>query len=280
MRDENKDAGILAKRIYRSRKALGMTQEMLAEKLGITPQSVSRWENGQSRPDVDMLPRLAAFFGITIDALFGYHAENLKIAQYEEKYQNTFLQWDFSTRKMEREVLGLLPPVGQKNVLEIGCGEGQAAIFFARNGYLVSAFDITETAVENSKNLAKAIGVDVNFFRADLLTYNIEQDFDVIYSSGVTQFIPPAERPRIFKMIQDRTKVGGLNVMNAFVAKSFIEKAPDWEDYEHYFDTAELFTYYGRNWKFEMMKEIYFDCDSSDIAHRHCIDVMIARKIS
>ena len=280
MRDENKDVGILAERIYRSRKALGMTQEMLAEKLGITPQSVSRWENGQSRPDVNMLPRLAAFFGITVDSLFGYQAENLKIAQYEEKYKNTFLHWNFATRKMEREVLGLLPPIGQKNVLDIGCGDGQAAIFFARNGYLVSAFDITESAIANSQKLADDIGVDVNFFRADLMTYNIEQDFDVIYSSGVLQFVPPKERPRIFKMIQNRTKVGGLNVMNAFVEKSFIETAPDWEDYEYYFETAELFGYYGRDWKFEMMQEIYFDCDSGEIPHRHCLDVMIARKIN
>ena len=280
MRDENKDAGILATRIYRSRKALGMTQEMLAEKLGITPQSVSRWENGQSRPDVDMLPRLAAFFGITVDALFGYQAENLKIAQYEEKYKNTFFNWNFATRKMEREVLGLLPPIGQKNLLDIGCGDGQAAIFFARNGYLVSAFDITETAIENSKELANDFGVDVNFFRADLLTYNIEKDFDIIYSSGVLQFVPPQERSRIFKMIQDRTKVGGLNVMNAFVQKSFIDTAPDWSEDEYYFNTAELFGYYGCDWQFEMMQEIYFDCDSTDIPHRHCLDVMIARKIN
>lgn len=280
LREENKEIGILAERIYRSRKALGITQEMLAEKLGITPQSVSRWENGQSRPDVDMLPRLAAFFGITVDALFGYQAENLKIVQYEAKYKNTFFNWDFVAHKMAREVLGLLPPIGKKNVLEIGCGDGKTAIFFARNGYLVSAFDITESAISDGKKLAADVGVNVNFFCADMLTYNIDTDFDIIYSGGVLQCAPPQDRKHLFEMIQAHTKVGGLNVLNAFVEKSFIDTPSDWQDYEHFFQTAELFGYYGRDWKFEMLQEVYFDSDSSQNPHRHCMDVMIARKIS
>ena len=279
MKETNKFVGILANRIHESRKALGMTQEALAAKLGITPQSVSRWENGQSRPDVDMLPRLAAFFGITVDALFGYKAENLKIEKYEEKIKSSSLHWKFATHRMSREILGLLPPIGYKNVLEIGCGSGQAAVFFARNGYIVSAFDIDDSALEEGRQLAKEIGVDVNFFRADLMTYQIEKEFDIIYASGVTQFIKPEDRERIFKMIQEHTKVGGLNAINAFVDKGFIDKAPDWRNYEHFYQSAELFSYYGRDWKFEMMQEIYFDCDSNDAPHRHCMDVMIARKI-
>lgn len=281
MKEGNKFVGILSARIYESRKALGITQEALAAKLGITPQSVSRWENGQSRPDVDMLPRLAAFFGITVDALFGYKAENLKITQYEEKVKSNdlHLKLELTPRRSAREVLGLLPPIGQKNILEIGCGTGQEAVFFARNGYIVSAFDIDDSALAEGKKLAQEIGVDVNFFRADLLTYKIEKDFDIIYSNGVTQFIPPEDRANVFQMIQERTKVGGLNVMNAFVDKNFIEKPADWRDSEHFYETAELFGYYGRDWKFEMMQEIYFDCDSTDTPHRHCMDVMIARKI-
>ncbi len=279
MKETNKFVGILANRIHESRKALGITQEALASKLGITPQSVSRWENGQSRPDVDMLPRLAAFFGITVDALFGYKAENLKITQYEEKSKSHNLNWNFVTSKMAREVLGLVPPIGQKNVLEIGCGIGQAAVFFARNGYIVSAFDVNDSNLEEGRKLAEEIGVDVNFFCADLMTYQIEKEFDIIYASGVTQYVKPEDRAGIFKMLQDHTKVGGLNAINVFVEKSFIDKAPDWKDYEHFYKSAELFTYYGRDWKFEMMQEVYYDCEISNTPHRHCMDVMIARKI-
>ncbi len=41
----------------------------LAERLGVTPQAVSKWENAHSVPDISLLPYLAELFGITIDEL-------------------------------------------------------------------------------------------------------------------------------------------------------------------------------------------------------------------
>ncbi len=61
----------LGKRIMAHRKRLGLTQDALAEKLGITAQAVSKWENDLSCPDIAMLPRLAAIFGVTTDELLG-----------------------------------------------------------------------------------------------------------------------------------------------------------------------------------------------------------------
>lgn len=61
----------LGKRIAAHRKALGLTQDVLAEQLGITPQAVSKWENDQSCPDITMLPRLAEIFDCTTDELLG-----------------------------------------------------------------------------------------------------------------------------------------------------------------------------------------------------------------
>ena len=57
--------------IVNRRKTLGLTQEGLAQKLGVTNQAVSKWESGQSCPDLALLPRIADLFGITIDELFG-----------------------------------------------------------------------------------------------------------------------------------------------------------------------------------------------------------------
>lgn len=61
----------LGKRITANRKRLGLTQDQLAEKLGITAQAVSKWENDLSCPDISILPRLADIFGISTDALLG-----------------------------------------------------------------------------------------------------------------------------------------------------------------------------------------------------------------
>ncbi len=61
----------LGKRIVFHRKKLGLTQDRLAELLGVTAQAVSKWENDQSCPDITMLPKLAEVFGITTDELLG-----------------------------------------------------------------------------------------------------------------------------------------------------------------------------------------------------------------
>lgn len=65
----------LGKRIAHHRKRLGLTQDALAEKLGITAQAVSKWENDLSCPDITMLPKLSSIFGITTDALLGTEKE-------------------------------------------------------------------------------------------------------------------------------------------------------------------------------------------------------------
>lgn len=62
---------ILSENIAQNCKRNGFTQETLAEKLGVSFQAVSKWENRQSCPDILALPRLADIFGVTIDQLFG-----------------------------------------------------------------------------------------------------------------------------------------------------------------------------------------------------------------
>lgn len=71
----------LGKRISARRKALGLTQDALAERLGITAQAVSKWENDQSCPDITMLPRLAEIFRCTTDELLGLAPKKIPAAE-------------------------------------------------------------------------------------------------------------------------------------------------------------------------------------------------------
>ena len=61
---------VLAENIQNLRKKLGFTQEELAEKLGVTFQAVSKWENAKSTPDISFLPIMADLFDCSIDQLF------------------------------------------------------------------------------------------------------------------------------------------------------------------------------------------------------------------
>ena len=65
---ENPGMGSVIRRLRTDR---GWTQEALAEQLHLTPQSVSRWETGQSLPDVSQVPQLARVFGVSTDTLYG-----------------------------------------------------------------------------------------------------------------------------------------------------------------------------------------------------------------
>lgn len=51
------------------RKKAGLTQEQLAEKMNVTAQAVSKWENGLTCPDLDSVARLAGFLGVTVEQL-------------------------------------------------------------------------------------------------------------------------------------------------------------------------------------------------------------------
>ena len=65
----------LGKKIKQLRFKAGLTQEQLAEKLGIAPQSISKWENAVAMPDIATLPLLAEVFGVSIDDLFDLSTE-------------------------------------------------------------------------------------------------------------------------------------------------------------------------------------------------------------
>jgi len=70
----------IGEKIKELRKKLNVTQEKLAEYLGVTAQGVSRWENGVCYPDVELFPAIANFFNISLDELFeaDKKAEKLK----------------------------------------------------------------------------------------------------------------------------------------------------------------------------------------------------------
>ena len=73
----------IGKIITDRRKSLGLTQQALAEKLNISFQAVSKWENGTSCPDVALLPKLASALNVSIDSLLGYPSQSL--TEYDKR---------------------------------------------------------------------------------------------------------------------------------------------------------------------------------------------------
>lgn len=104
----------LGKRIVTNRKRVGLTQDQLAEQLGVTAQAVSKWENDQSCPDINILPQLAEIFGISTDELLGreyrpaHQAEVMDEADeedFEEHSDSNFFSFHYDSGR--RGALGV-----------------------------------------------------------------------------------------------------------------------------------------------------------------------------
>lgn len=88
----------IAKMLTIKRKEKGVTQDELAAYIGVTKASVSKWETGQSYPDITFLPELAAYFSISIDELIGYEPQMTK---YDIKKLYNRLSYEFSSKPFD-----------------------------------------------------------------------------------------------------------------------------------------------------------------------------------
>ena len=83
MINENEFKLIVAKNLIKFRKANGLTQLELAEKLNYSDKAISKWERGESLPDIYMLHVIAEMFGITLNDLV---SEETQVNQYKGKF--------------------------------------------------------------------------------------------------------------------------------------------------------------------------------------------------
>ncbi len=99
----------IGKQIRTQRLRHNMTQEQLAEALGVSAQAVSKWETGAAMPDIAVLPALSAHFGVTIDELFAL-TDEAHFARIEAMMENEVLlsreDLDYAVRFLREHAMG------------------------------------------------------------------------------------------------------------------------------------------------------------------------------
>ncbi|MDF2821436.1 MAG: hypothetical protein K0R15_1877 [Clostridiales bacterium] len=85
----------LGDNIQKFRKESGMTQEQLASAMGVTEGAVSKWENGYSNPDIELIPELADFFEVSVDVLLGYEWTKHSLGETVEKLKEYVKEKEF-----------------------------------------------------------------------------------------------------------------------------------------------------------------------------------------
>lgn len=103
---------LIGENIKRMRRERNLTQEEVANHLGISFQSVSKWERGEGYPDITMLPALANYFGTSIDELLG-----MGVTVKKEKYDEINRIWAYNNKnglhsenvKLMKDALKIFP---------------------------------------------------------------------------------------------------------------------------------------------------------------------------
>ena len=85
--------------IKKYRKDIGLTQEEMANRLGVTTPAVNKWENGNSNPDIELLAPIARLLNISLDTLLSFH-ETLSGVEIEEMIRE--MDQKFSTEGYEK----------------------------------------------------------------------------------------------------------------------------------------------------------------------------------
>ncbi len=93
----------IGKFIAGCRKEKGLTQAVLAEKLGITDRAVSKWETGRNMPDVSLIPELCGLLDISVNELLA--GEHIAMEDYREIAEQTLLEMRNKEESANRELL-------------------------------------------------------------------------------------------------------------------------------------------------------------------------------
>lgn len=155
--------------IKKLRMVNNVSQKEMSEKLGVSCQTISKWENEKSYPDIGMLPEIAGFFHVTIDTLFQGNVEdfNEAITEADRGYleenragwnQSVSNAWNgtilpaYGPYTPCEEELKLFGNMKDKIVLELACGNGRSLLYQAEQGAKeLYGLDISEIQIADAK---------------------------------------------------------------------------------------------------------------------------------
>lgn len=166
----------MGKEIRRLRNDRGLTQEALAAALNVTAQTVSKWECGNSIPDVQLLPEIAVYFGVTIDQLFAMSPEQ-QMERMENRIYDRGLFPEAEQRQLEQQL---------RAFAEDPRYEGRAALLLTKlynnqaEQYRLLAVACGKEAVEKTGGDADAVSELANAWESYMPDWNVRNHHALI----------------------------------------------------------------------------------------------------
>ncbi len=250
-------------KISELRKQRRIGQQELAEVLGVTYQSVSKWETGTTMPDITLLPAIAEYFQVSVDELLGLRP--LREQQYIQRNTDDRTNWNQNTDKLFQnrrnfwnddylkflieKVWCITAPI---NVIDLWCGDGYLGMKLMELLPLGSSY----TGVDHSNFIMKAeetfadTNITADFIEADIYEFNTNQKYDLAICQACLRHL---KRPleALARMV-DAVKKGGIVIC--------VEVNREFENDGIYIDGInydELCTYFDYHplWRTELVHE-------------------------
>lgn len=174
------------------RQRQGMTQKELAEKLQLSFQTISKWENGITMPDIVYLPKLSAIFGVSTDVLLGmkpmeseepwrpFDAPGYwnRHAERTRSWKRLYWNEDYF-RFLVKEVWQFRDPV---HILDFGCGYGflgMELLPLLPEGSTYTGIDLDGSALEEARCFFKHTPWKTHFIQQDVYQYEPEANYTI-----------------------------------------------------------------------------------------------------
>lgn len=194
-------------RIADLRRKKKITQKELAEAMGVSFQTISKWEKGVNLPDITLLPTMAEYFKVSIDQLMGvvplqgeeYIEEKTGTGQFWEQKLEYLLRsrkssWneDYMQFLIEK-VWKIDKPV---KVLDCGCGYGFLGLLIMPllpKGSTYTGIDLAEKLIEEGEKLFADKEYEVRFLHKDVYEYHVKEQYDLVICQGVLRHLDTPE---------------------------------------------------------------------------------------
>lgn len=205
------------------RKQWGLTQQELGDILSVSFQTISKWENGITLPDITVLPLLSEYFHVSVDALLGltplgdeYHPTNSdgseywkdRIAYIKQKRKG-FWNADYLQFLIDK-VWRINKPV---RVLDCACGFGFMGLMLLPllpEGSTYTGIDLTEEMLEEGRKLFAEEGLQGTFILDNILEWKPVEKYDMVISQAVLRHVNDGET--FLKKMAEFLTDGGLLV--------------------------------------------------------------------
>ncbi len=203
------------------RKLNSISQKQLAEKLSVSFQTVSKWENDVCMPDISLLPTIAEYFSVSVDQLLGlkpineleYIPSNTDTAEYWSKrieyLKNTrksFLNIDY-IKFLVKKVWKIDKAI---DIIDFGCGYGflgQILLPILPIGSTYTGIDVNDKLINEAKNIFKNTVYKTSFIIKNIYDYKPKKKYDMAICQA---FLRHTNKPyELLKKMIDSVKTGG-----------------------------------------------------------------------